>query len=97
MSVSGLSVYNGPFEDFFLSVERIPVPDGKNNREVADKLRSIVEKGTVAGFIYEPLVQGAAAMKMHDAEGLNALIGICKEHDVVTIADEVMTGFGKNG
>ncbi|WP_268225228.1 adenosylmethionine--8-amino-7-oxononanoate transaminase [Sinomicrobium oceani] len=97
MSVSGLSVYNGPFEDFFLSVERIPVPDGENNREVADKLRSIVEKGTVAGFIYEPLVQGAAAMRMHDAEGLNALIGICKEHDVVTIADEVMTGFGKTG
>ena len=97
MSVSGLSVYNGPFEDFFLTVERIPVPDGKNNAEVADRLKKIVSKGNVAGFIYEPLVQGAAAMKMHDAEGLNDLIAICKENEVITIADEVMTGFGKTG
>ncbi|MGS2740680.1 adenosylmethionine--8-amino-7-oxononanoate transaminase [Sinomicrobium sp. M5D2P17] len=97
MSVSGLSVYNGPFEDFFLTVERIPVPDGKNNAEVADRLKGIVSKGNVAGFIYEPLVQGAAAMKMHDADGLNDLIAICKEHEVITIADEVMTGFGKTG
>ncbi|MGS2763412.1 adenosylmethionine--8-amino-7-oxononanoate transaminase [Sinomicrobium sp. M5D2P9] len=97
MSVSGLSVYNGPFEDFFLTVERIPVPDGENNTEVADRLKEIVGKGNVAGFIYEPLVQGAAAMKMHDADGLNNLIAICKENDVITIADEVMTGFGKTG
>lgn len=97
MSVSGLSVYNGPFEDFFLTVERIPVPKGDNNGEVKNRLLEIVGKGNVAGFIYEPLVQGAAAMKMFDAEGLNALIGICKDNDVITIADEVMTGFGKTG
>ncbi|MBC9794436.1 adenosylmethionine--8-amino-7-oxononanoate transaminase [Sinomicrobium weinanense] len=97
MSVSGLSVYNGPFEDFFLTVERIPVPTGENNEEVLEKLRRIISEDNVAGFIYEPLVQGAAAMKMHDREGLNALIGLCKENDVITIADEVMTGFGKTG
>ena len=32
MSVSGLSIYNGPFEDHFLDVDRIPVPN-KNNIE----------------------------------------------------------------
>ncbi|RAV29533.1 adenosylmethionine--8-amino-7-oxononanoate transaminase [Sinomicrobium soli] len=97
MSVSGLSVYNGPFSDFFLNVERIPVPDGNNNREVAGKFERILRAGNVAGFIYEPLVQGAAAMKMHDAEGLNTLIGLCRKYDVIAIADEVMTGFGKTG
>ncbi|MEL4308843.1 adenosylmethionine--8-amino-7-oxononanoate transaminase [Joostella sp. CR20] len=97
MSVSGLSVYNGPFEDFFLSVERIPVPNGQNNQEVLKQLQAIIAENKVASFIYEPLVQGAAAMKMHDAEGLDLLIEACKNAGVITIADEVMTGFGKTG
>ncbi|EIJ38633.1 adenosylmethionine--8-amino-7-oxononanoate transaminase [Galbibacter orientalis] len=97
MSVSGLSVYNGPFEEFFLSVERIPVPNGQNNQEVLKQLQTIIAENKVASFIYEPLVQGAAAMKMHDAEGLELLIKECKNSEVITIADEVMTGFGKTG
>ncbi|WP_335965677.1 adenosylmethionine--8-amino-7-oxononanoate transaminase [Galbibacter sp. PAP.153] len=97
MSVSGLSVYNGPFEEFFLSVKRIPVPNGKNNHEVLHRLQTIIAENNVAAFIYEPLVQGAAAMKMHDASGLELLIKECKKQNVLTIADEVMTGFGKTG
>lgn len=97
MSVSGLSVYNGPFEDFFLNVKRIPVPTADNKEAVLSQLRSILEEHAVAGFIYEPLVQGAAAMKMHSAEGLDALIAECQKQQVLTIADEVMTGFGKTG
>ena len=97
MSVSGLSVYNGPFEDFFLDVIRLPTPTGPNNNEILEKLKRIIAGHKVAAFIYEPLVQGAAAMKMHDVEGLNALIGCCRENRVLTIADEVMTGFGKTG
>ncbi|MCB0374994.1 MAG: adenosylmethionine--8-amino-7-oxononanoate transaminase [Sinomicrobium sp.] len=97
MSVSGLSVYNGPFRDFFLKVVRIPVPDGTNNGEVLCALEKAIAGANVAAFIYEPLVQGAAAMKMYDAEGLNALIRRCKAARVLTIADEVMTGFGKTG
>ncbi|WP_340199648.1 adenosylmethionine--8-amino-7-oxononanoate transaminase [Ascidiimonas sp. W6] len=97
MSVSGLSVYNGPFAEFFISVARIPVPNGTNNAEVIALFQKLVSKGTVAGFIYEPLVQGAAAMKMHDAKGLCELLRICKENEIISIADEVMTGFGKTG
>ena len=51
----------------------------------------------IAAFIYEPLVQGAAAMQMHKPEHLNELIEIAKNHNIITIADEVMTGFGKTG
>ncbi|MCR9263848.1 MAG: adenosylmethionine--8-amino-7-oxononanoate transaminase [Flavobacteriaceae bacterium] len=97
MSVSGLSVYNGPFEDFFIEVERIPVPTEENIDQILSQLKERLKKNDLAGFIYEPLVQGAAAMKMHHAEGLDQILALLKEHHVLTIADEVMTGFGKTG
>lgn len=97
MSVSGLSVYNGPFKDFFIEVERIPVPTTENIESIVNHLQVRLQKSNIAGFIYEPLVQGAAAMKMHSAEGLNQILTLLKEHNVLTIADEVMTGFGKTG
>ncbi len=97
MSVSGLSVYNGPFEDFFLHVERIPVPQEDNLEEVLQKLETIITTHPCAGFVYEPLVQGAAGMQMHKVSGLEEIIKRCKSYDVITIADEVMTGFGKTG
>ncbi len=98
MSVSGLSVYNGPFEDFLMDIQRIPVPNGENNNLIAEQLlQKIISENKVAGFIYEPLVQGAAGMKIHQAEDLNNILEICKKNDILTIADEVMTGFGKTG
>lgn len=97
MSVSGLSVYNGPFEDFFIEVEHIPVPTKENMDEVLTVLSKRLPKNDIAGFIYEPLVQGAAAMKMHDIKGLDKILELLQAHDVITIADEVMTGFGKTG
>jgi adenosylmethionine-8-amino-7-oxononanoate aminotransferase len=97
MSVSSLSVYNGPFIDFFLDVKRIPTPNGKNHHAILEMLTDIAKDNKVAGFVYEPLVQGAAAMKMHDAKGLDLILQFCKEHNIITVADEVMTGFGKTG
>lgn len=97
MSVSGLSVYNGSFEDFFISVERIPVPNGENNDAVLEQLHELINSKNIAGFVFEPLVQGAAAMKMYNTIGLSKLLNLCKENNVITIADEVMTGFGKTG
>lgn len=97
MSVSGLSVYNGAFKDHFLKVLRLPVPDGQNNEEVLQKLQIFISENNMAGFIYEPLVQGAAGMKFVDPEGLDRILEICGENHILTIADEVMTGFGKTG
>ncbi|TXG37541.1 adenosylmethionine--8-amino-7-oxononanoate transaminase [Seonamhaeicola maritimus] len=97
MSVSGLSVYNGPFEEFFITVKRIPTPNGENNQAILNQLSDIVKKNAVAGFIYEPMVQGAAAMKMYDTNGLSEILKFCKAKNIITIADEVMTGFGKTG
>jgi adenosylmethionine-8-amino-7-oxononanoate aminotransferase len=97
MSASGLSVYNGPFEDFFLKVKRIPTPQEDNLDEVLELVRTIVSDNKCAAFLYEPMVQGAAGMKFHSSEGLNAILKVCAEHGVLCIADEVMTGFGKTG
>ena len=97
MSVSGLSIYNGPFKDFFLDVERIPVPNQDNIQQLASRFEEMTHNGDIAAFLYEPLVQGAAAMKMHEPQHLDTLIGIAKKNGVITIADEVMTGFGKTG
>ena len=97
MGVSGLSVYNGPFEDFLIDVKRIPTPDGTNQEEIINLLEGYVSNNKIAGFIYEPLLQGAAGMKIHDAAGLNEILKFCKNQKVLTIADEVMTGFGKTG
>ena len=97
MSVSGLSVYNGPFEEFFIDVARIQVPTKENFNTVKTEFEKRIKENKVAAFIYEPLVQGAAAMKMFDADLLDQLLAIAKKHNVLTIADEVMTGFGKTG
>ena len=97
MSASGLSSYNGPFEDFLLKVERIPTPQEDNLDEVMDMLEGILASNKCAAFIFEPLVQGAAGMKFHSVAGLDALVKKCREANVLTIADEIMTGFGKTG
>ncbi len=97
MSASGLSVYNGPFEDFFIDVKRIPTPNSENIDSILQQLQAIIQNNKVAAFIYEPLVQGANAMHMFEAEYLDQILKICKENKIITIADEVMTGFGKTG
>ena len=79
MGVSGLSVYNGPFEDFLIDVKRIPTPDGTNQEEIINLLEGYVSNNKIAGFIYEPLLQGAAGMKIHDAAGLNEILKFCKK------------------
>ena len=51
----------------------------------------------LAAVVVEPLVQGAAGMRMADPAGFARLAAACREHDVLLIADEVATGFGRTG
>ena len=97
MSVSGLDVYNGPFSDFSMEVKRITPPNGSNTEQVLKDLKKYLATGGVAAFVFEPLVQGAAAMQLNDAAGLSSMIAACHAAGTLCIADEVMTGFGKTG
>lgn len=97
MSVSGLDVYNGPFEDVVLNVDRIQVPNSNNIKEIIKSFKNLIKTNEVACFIFEPLVQGANCMNIYEAKYLDELIQLAKENDVICIADEVMTGFGKTG
>jgi adenosylmethionine-8-amino-7-oxononanoate aminotransferase len=97
MAASGISFYTQAFEGMFIDVVRIPAPIKGKEQESYDALKMQIKNNNCAGFIFEPLVQGAAGMVMHEPEALANLIAICKENNVLTIADEVMTGFGKTG
>ena len=97
MAASGISFYTQAFAGMFIDVVRIPVPVVGQEQQSFDALEEAITKYQVAGFIFEPLVQGAAGMVMYEPASLDRLLEICQLHGVLTIADEVMTGFGKTG
>ncbi len=97
MSVGGRSAFSAPFAPFLFDVEFIPAPTPGLEAESLRQLTEKVADGNVAGFVFEPLVQGAAGMKMQKPEALEALVKVCKENHVLCIADEVMVGFGRTG
>ncbi|HIA07484.1 MAG TPA: adenosylmethionine--8-amino-7-oxononanoate transaminase, partial [Flavobacteriales bacterium] len=99
MAVSGRGAFVRPFESMLFDVVFIEPPkEGKEDVSLAQLEEVIREKGSqIASFIYEPLIQGAAGMNMHSAKGLEALIQECQKNQIICIADEVMTGFGRTG
>ncbi len=97
MAASGISFFTEAFKGSLLEVTRIPVPNNENKNQVLQQLENLVKTNEYAAFIFEPLVLGAAGMVMYPPEVLDQLMAICKQNNVFTIADEVMTGFGKTG
>ncbi|MGV3768035.1 MAG: adenosylmethionine--8-amino-7-oxononanoate transaminase [Chitinophagaceae bacterium] len=95
MSVSERSVFTMAFHHLLLEVDFIDTPTQENIGE----LRTFLEKegDAIAAFIYEPLVQGAGGIMMYEADLLNQLLAAAHEKEVICIADEVMTGFGRTG
>jgi len=98
MSVGARNVFNNAFENLLFDVIHIPLPDADNIEQLKETLEFwFANHNDIAGFIFEPLVQGAAGMLMYEARYLDELIALCQQNKVVCIADEVMTGFGRTG
>ena len=109
MSVSDDSPFTEPFRSMRYAVHRVPSPylyrrpAGTTEEEYVEHcvraLANLLEEKskTIACLILEPLVQGAGGMIVYPAEYLRKTRELCAKHDVLLIADEVMTGFGRTG
>jgi adenosylmethionine-8-amino-7-oxononanoate aminotransferase len=97
MSVGERGVFNQPYNPLLFDVAKVTFPTAGNEQTTIDELEKLCAQGDVAAFIVEPLVLGAGGMLMYSAETLRALYEICKKHNVLFIADEVMTGWGRTG
>lgn len=95
MSVSDRSVFTLAFHDLLFEVVFIDTPTAENISDLKNILNKQGEE--IAAFIYEPLVQGAGGIKIYDAQLMNELLNTVKLADIICIADEVMTGFGRTG
>jgi adenosylmethionine---8-amino-7-oxononanoate aminotransferase len=95
MSVSSRGLFTNAFKDLLFDVVFVETPRAGN----LDLIKSIVRShtGRLAAFIYEPLLQAAGGMKMYEAASMNELLSFIRSQDILCIADEVLTGFGRTG
>lgn len=97
MSVGDRGPFTAPFDPYLFDVEFLAFPHAGQEEAVWQHYVQLVGTGEVAAFIFEPIVQGASGMQFYSAELLNRMIAFGQQQDVVCIADEVMTGFGRLG
>ena len=77
----------------------LPSPQREFCNKDIEELETLVKehKDEIAGFILEPIVQGAGGMKFYSKEYINKAVEICKKNDILVIFDEIATGFGRTG
>jgi len=95
MAVSGRSAFTAAFDNLLFEVEFIDTPNESNIEGLKSHISNL--KSDLSCFIFEPLVQGASGMLMYEAKYLDELMVHCRNEDVLLIADEVFTGFGRTG
>lgn len=102
VSVGGIELFHGVYKPLLFEAVRIPAPDrpdaGEEAACLSEARRIFADTGdTLAAIVLEPLVQGAAGMRMHSEAWLTAIVELAREYGVLVIADEVATGFGRTG
>ncbi len=96
MSVSASGEFNRAYDNLTTRNYTLDIPsDEYSFAEFADTIAAI--KGTVAALIIEPLVQAAGGFKLHSPDILSEIRRVCREHDILFIADEIATGFARTG
>ena len=109
LSVCGISLFRERFKNVLMENIEVQGPDCYRcpydlkpescKAECFEPMEKALEKsrGTIAGVIIEPLVQGASGMKMYSPVYLEKLREACDDSKIHTIYDEVAVGFGRTG
>ena len=74
-------------------IVNLPTDEGR----AGELERTLASHRDIAAVIVEPLLQGAAGMRMHSVETLRRIRNACDSHGVLLIFDEIFTGFGRLG
>lgn len=102
VSVGGIDLFHAAFKPLLFEALTAPAPyplRGRTPEECLAATRAIFEKHAreIAALVIEPRVQGAAGILVSPPSYLRGLRALCDEYDVLLIADEVATGFGRTG
>lgn len=96
MSIGERGVYNAAWTPLLFDVGTVPFPHPGREQETLAALEAACAQRPAA-FIVEPLILGAGGMLIYPPHVLRAMADICARYDVLFIADEVMTGWGRTG
>jgi adenosylmethionine-8-amino-7-oxononanoate aminotransferase len=100
-AIGGVEVFRRPFAGSLAEVFHVPSPGDPQRSldEALDALAGVLarEEDRIAALVLEPMVQGAAGMRVHDPAFLRVARDLCDRHDVFLVADEVFTGYGRSG
>jgi adenosylmethionine-8-amino-7-oxononanoate aminotransferase len=101
-SLGGVDVFRQAFGALLFDVVRVPAPFGNGAAEFGAAFAAVEEalaraSGEIAAVFVEPILQGAAGMRIYAPAFLARLRELCTKHDVLLVADEVFTGYGRTG
>src|SRR6266567_7323260 len=91
-SLGGIPLLTEPFAPLVGQVEQVPWDDPT----ALEKTIEMLGDGRVAAFFCEPVI-GAGGVYPPPAGYLERVRDICRRHDVLFVADEVITGYGRTG
>lgn len=99
MSVGAVDAFSGVFQPLLFETARPSEPIDGDWEPVFEELLTRLRRDgdRIAGVIVEPVVQGAAGMRMYSPALLADLREATTKADTFLIADEVFTGFGRTG